>query len=112
MATVLEDCTTEELRSVVRFLWAIGPNLKDIHKQMFSVYGGKYLWRKEVHNWVDKFSQGRSKVAYDDRPGGEVAETTAKRLLCCGFRRNGKEIGQVYECRWRICREINVSSWF
>jgi hypothetical protein len=38
----------------------------------------------------------------------EVAETTVKRLLCCGFRRTGKAMGQVYQCWWRICREINV----
>jgi hypothetical protein len=30
MATVLEDFTTEEQRSVVRFLWAKGLNAKDI----------------------------------------------------------------------------------
>jgi hypothetical protein len=32
MATMLEECTTEEQRSVVRFLWAKGCNVKDIHK--------------------------------------------------------------------------------
>jgi hypothetical protein len=31
-----------------------------------------------------------------------VAETTVKKLLCCGF------LGQVYRCWWRICREINA----
>jgi hypothetical protein len=31
-ATVHEECTTEEQRSVVRFLWAEGLNAKDIHK--------------------------------------------------------------------------------
>jgi hypothetical protein len=36
-----------------------------------------------------------------------VAETTPKRLLCCGFRRTGKAMGQVYQCWWRIRREIN-----
>jgi hypothetical protein len=35
-----------------------------------------------------------------------VAETTVKRLLCCGFRRIGKAMGQVYQCWWRICREM------
>jgi hypothetical protein len=39
-----------------------------------------------------------------------VVETTVKRLLCCGFRGTGKEMGQVYQCWWRICREINVFS--
>jgi hypothetical protein len=38
-----------------------------------------------VHNWVEKFFQGRSKDADDARPGAEVAETTDKRLLAVGF---------------------------
>jgi hypothetical protein len=35
MATVLEECTTQEQRSVMSFLWAKGLNAKDIHKEMF-----------------------------------------------------------------------------
>jgi hypothetical protein len=42
----------------------------------------------------------------------EVAETTVKRRLRCGFRCTVKAMGQVYQCRRRICREINVSSRF
>jgi hypothetical protein len=38
----------------------------------------------------------------------EVTETTVKWLLCCGFRRTGKEVGQMYSCWWGICQEINV----
>jgi hypothetical protein len=45
------------------FLSAKGLNAKDIHKEMFPVYSGKCLSPKAVHNWVKKFSQGRSKVA-------------------------------------------------
>jgi hypothetical protein len=41
-----------------------------------------------------------------------VAETTVKRLLCCGFRRNGKAIRQVHQSWWRIYREINDFSRF
>jgi hypothetical protein len=37
MATVLEECTTEEQRSVARFLWAKGLYAKDIHKELFPV---------------------------------------------------------------------------
>jgi hypothetical protein len=44
--------------------------------------------------------------------GAEVAETTDKRLLCCGFRSTGKAMGHVYQFWWRICREINVFSSF
>jgi hypothetical protein len=39
MATLLKECATNEQRSVVRFLWAKGLNAKDIHKEMFPVYG-------------------------------------------------------------------------
>jgi hypothetical protein len=37
-----------------------------------------------------------------------VAETTVRRLLCCGFRSTGKATGQVYQCRWRICPDVKV----
>jgi hypothetical protein len=39
-----------------------------------------------------------------------VAETTVKRLLCCGFRRIGKAMGQVCQCWWKVCREIIIFS--
>jgi hypothetical protein len=54
------------------FLWGKGLNANYIHKEIFSVYGGKCLSRKVVHNWVYKFSQGRSKIADDARPGHPV----------------------------------------
>jgi hypothetical protein len=54
MTTVLEECTIEEQPSVVRFLWAKGLNAKDIHKEMFPVYGGMCLSRSAVHSWVQK----------------------------------------------------------
>jgi hypothetical protein len=65
MATVLEECTTEEQRSDVCFLWSQGLNAKDIHKEMFPVYGGKCLSHKALHNSVEKFSQRRLKAADD-----------------------------------------------
>jgi hypothetical protein len=43
----------EGQRSVVRFLWAKGLIAKDIHKEMFPLYGGKCLARKAVHKWVE-----------------------------------------------------------
>jgi hypothetical protein len=64
------------------------------------------LSRKAVHNWVEKSSQGRSKVADDAWPGAEVVETTVKKLLCWGFWLTGKAMWQVYQCWWRICRQI------
>jgi hypothetical protein len=43
---------------------------------MFSVYGGKCLLHKAVRNWVEKFSQGRSKIADDARPGHTIENVT------------------------------------
>jgi hypothetical protein len=57
---------------VLFFLWAKELNTKDIHKEMFPVYGGKCLSRKAVHNRVEKFSQGRSKVTDGARPEATV----------------------------------------
>jgi hypothetical protein len=89
-------------------LWAKGFNANYIFKEIFPVYGLKRLSREGVHNWFQKFSQGRPKIADDARSGGEVAETTARILLCCWPWRAGKAVGQVYQCWWRICREMNV----
>jgi hypothetical protein len=57
MATVLEECSIEEQRSLACFLWTKELNEKDIHKEMFSVYGGKCLSHKAVHNWIEKLFQ-------------------------------------------------------
>jgi hypothetical protein len=88
MAIVLEGCTTEQ-----HFLWAKELNAKDIHKETFPVYGGRCLSRKAVHNSIEKSSEGRLKFADDTRAGAEVAETTVKRLVHCGFRSTGKAMG-------------------
>jgi hypothetical protein len=64
MATVHEGCTFEEQHCVMHFSKGRGVNTKDVHEEMFPVYGGKYLLCKAVRNWVEKFSQGRSKVAH------------------------------------------------
>jgi hypothetical protein len=41
MATVFEQCITEEQHCVVLLLRAKGLNAKDVNKEMFPVYGGK-----------------------------------------------------------------------
>jgi hypothetical protein len=80
MTTVLEEYATKEQS----YLWAKGLNAKDIHKDIFPVYCGKCLWCKAVHNCIEKFSQRRSKVKDDARPGAEVAETI-KDSYAAGF---------------------------
>jgi hypothetical protein len=59
---------------------------------------------------LEVLSRTFEKVADDEEVEMEVeaAETTVRRLLCCGFRCTGKTTGQAYQCWWRICREIHV----
>jgi hypothetical protein len=88
--------------SYCAFLWAKGIDANNIHKDMFPVYGGKYLSRKEIHNLVEKFSQGCLKVADDARLGAEVAETTVKSFFAAGF--------DALVIRWYKC--INVGGGY
>jgi hypothetical protein len=85
MATMLEEYTTEEYLSVVRILWAKGPNARDIHKEVFPVYSGKCLLLKAVHNWVKKFSQRRSKVADDEMEARKWLRQQSKGYYAAGF---------------------------
>jgi hypothetical protein len=67
--TVASECTTLEQRSVVRFLWAKGVESKNIHKEMLPIYGEKCPSRQAVSNWVQKFSEGRTRIEDEHRIG-------------------------------------------
>jgi hypothetical protein len=67
------------------------------------LFTGKCLSLKAIRNWTEE----RGKRFADDEEV-EVAETTVERLLCCGFPRTSKGMGQMYQCWWRMYREINV----
>jgi hypothetical protein len=66
------------------FLWSEELSTKDINKEMYPVYGGKCLSRKAVHNFVEKFSQARSKVADDARPDRPVEIATEAAAVASG----------------------------
>jgi hypothetical protein len=52
---------------------------------MFPVYGGKCLTRKTVNNWVEKCSQGRSKVADDETEVWKWLRQQSKDFYTAGF---------------------------
>jgi hypothetical protein len=92
-ATVLEENTTENHHYLVRFfLWTKYLNAMDIPKEMFHVYGGKFLSRKGVQIWVIKRFADDERFETED---AEVVETTVKRLLYCRFRRTDKAMEQI-----------------
>jgi hypothetical protein len=101
--TVLEEYATEEQRSVVRFCGQKDSMQRIFIKKCFLFTVGNICHIKRFETRCQKFHWWRGWNG-----GAEVAETTVKRLLCCGFRRTGKAMGQVYQCWWRVRRERNV----
>jgi hypothetical protein len=79
-------------------LWAKKLSAQDIHKEMFPVYDDKCLLRKEVHNWVKKFSEGRSKVADDETEVRKWLRQQSKDLHAAGFDALVKRWDKVYQC--------------
>jgi hypothetical protein len=78
MATMLGSILPKSVVLLCLFLWA-----KDIHKEMFPVYGRKCLPREAIHNLVEKFSQGCSKFAFDAQADVKVTEAAVRRHIRC-----------------------------
>jgi len=65
----------------VRFLWAKKKmEAKDIHKEMLLMYGEHCPSRQAVHNWVQKFLEGRTSIEDEHRAGRPVEITTPETL--------------------------------
>jgi hypothetical protein len=104
MATVLEESTTEEQCSVMRFCWQ-KDSMKRIFVKKYFLFMVRSVCRlKQFTTLWQTFRWWRRSWS----GGAEVAETTVRRLLCRGFRHTGRAIGQEYQCWWRICWEINA----
>jgi len=72
MAAPLNACTTIEQGGVVRFLWAKNMEAKDIHKEMLPMYGEHCLSCQAIHNWVQRFSEGRTSIEDEHRAAWPV----------------------------------------
>jgi hypothetical protein len=105
MMTMLEECPNEQQHSIVLFFFfSVSKWTQCKGKKYFLFMGVKCFSSETVHTWVANVSLLTKKL----KGGAQVAETTVKRLIFCGFLHTGKVMGQVHECRWRIYREINV----
>ena len=58
----LQDCTIEEQRGVVQFLWAQGVKPVEIHRRMLAQYGQSTMSQRKVYEWVERFKSGRQNV--------------------------------------------------
>jgi hypothetical protein len=60
-------------------------NVKDIHKEIIRVYGGKCLSHEVVYSWLEKFSQGRSKVVDAETESWKMLRQQPKDFCAAGF---------------------------
>ena len=68
MDAPLQDCTIEEQRGVVRFLWAeVKP--VEIHRRMLAQYGQSTVSQRKVYEWLERFKSGRTRVTDEGRSG-------------------------------------------
>jgi len=65
----LQDCTIEEQRSVVWFLWAEGAKPVEIHRRMLAQYGQSTMSHRKLCEWVERFKSGRTHVTDEGRSG-------------------------------------------
>jgi hypothetical protein len=85
MATVLEGVLPKISVLLCFFCGQKDSMLRIFIKKCFLVYGGKCLSRKAVHSWVEKFSQGCSKVADDETELRKWLRQESKHFYAAGF---------------------------
>ena len=78
MAMKLINCTKEEQRSVIRFLWAEGVPGAQIHLRICAQYGDKVLSGRIVYEWIEMFENGRTSVTDAERSGCPATATTTR----------------------------------
>ena len=69
MDAPLQDCTIEEQRGVVRFVWAEGVKPVEIHRHMLAQYGQSTMSQQKVYEWVERFKSGWTHVTDEGRYG-------------------------------------------
>jgi hypothetical protein len=88
------------------FLWAKGLNAKDIHKKCFLFLLGSVCRIKQFH-------VGGKRFVDDEEVETEVRKwlrQQSKNFYAAGFDALVKRWGQVYQCWWRMCRDISFPS--
>jgi hypothetical protein len=110
MVKVLEDCTTEEQPSAVHFQWKKKDLMQNIFIKKCFLFKYGSVCRAKVSQLGGKLFSDDEEVQTEVR--NWLRQQSRKSFLCSGFRRSGRAMRQVYQCWWRLCRQINVSFIF
>ena len=78
MDAPLQECTIEEQRGVVRFLWAEGVKPVKIHRLMLAQYEESTMSQRKVYEWVKRLKSFRTRVTDEGRSGRPSASRSRK----------------------------------
>ncbi|GFG38000.1 hypothetical protein Cfor_10299, partial [Coptotermes formosanus] len=87
MAVPLQQCTKQEQRSVVRFLFSEGVKPIEIHRRMRIQYGDRCMSRTQVYEWTEKFKNRITSVEDSPRPGPAFTAVTEDMSGCAPVRK-------------------------
>jgi len=76
MVGPLQQCTKQEQRIVVRFLFREGVKPIEIHCRMRIQYEDRCMSRTQVCEWTEKFKNGVTSVEDSPRPGPAFTAVT------------------------------------
>jgi hypothetical protein len=101
METPLSICTKEEMRGVVRFLFAEGVKPVEIIRRMQVQYGDNCLSRNKIYEWIDHFKKEELLYAMRRNQEGRQRE---------GLRTKFKPLKEWYEktgeSQWTTLRRL------
>ena len=80
MDAPLAQCTREEQRAVVRFLWSEGLSGTKIHQRLLAQYGDNALSKTTVYEWIEKFKTGRTSVKHAEGAGRPSTSTSEEKI--------------------------------
>ena len=86
MDAPLQDCTIEEQRGVVRFLWAERVKPVEIYRRMLAQHGQSTMSQRKVCEWVERFKSGRTRVTDEGRSGRLSTSRSRKASSPQGYR--------------------------
>ncbi|GFG39008.1 hypothetical protein Cfor_08031, partial [Coptotermes formosanus] len=69
MAAHLQQCTKEEMRSVIRLLKAEGAKPTEIYTKMLAKHGTSCMSKAQSYEWVQMFKNGVQNVEDTPWPG-------------------------------------------
>ncbi|KAJ4432349.1 hypothetical protein ANN_20968 [Periplaneta americana] len=76
MARILLSSICEEQRSFVRFLWAKGHNLSEIHRDMCGIYGEDCMNYSNISRWCAFFADSHENLCESPCSGRMVTAAT------------------------------------